>query len=238
MIDHVDVRTCEPRPRLRRRGASTSTTRTRTAGARKRFGGAVATATAALCAAAGFIAMAPGTAQADQAPPFVHWVADGPTGATGTLPGATVTVTGPMGTGFYSHNDFAYYNSPAFTPQLPATDMVEITGGPSHTFTLTFTAPIQNPILMLGSLGSTMTFPPGTSLTRISGDNGFHTLGPTVTGTAANAVTRPDGTLGPTDSNGTVRLNATLTAITFTLVPTFTGGSGTDGVYLQLGGTP
>ncbi len=45
------------------------------------------------------------------------------------------------------------------------------------------------------------------------------------------------GTLGPTDSNGTIRLNGTFTSITFTLVPNFAGGSGVDGVFLQVGGT-
>lgn len=36
----------------------------------------------------------------------------------------------------------------------------------------------------------------------------------------------------------TIRLNGTYTSITFTLVQNFTGGSGIDGVHLQVGGTP
>jgi hypothetical protein len=231
MIDH---RNREPWARLRRRATSTPATAART---RKPVGRAVAAAVAVVCAVAGFIATAPGTAQADQTPSFTHWTASGPAGATGTLSGATVTLAGPMGTGFYPHDDFTYFNSPVFTPQLAATGTVEMTGGTGHTFTLTFSTPIQSPVMMLGSFGSIMTFAPGTNLTRLSGDCGFQTNGRVVTGTAANAVVRPDGTLGPTDSNGTIRLNGTYTSITFTLVQNFTGGSGIDGVYLQVGGT-
>ena len=237
MIGQFEIRNPETRAGLRRCSVSTPVT-TRTGRARKSMGKAVAAAVAVVCAAAGFIATAPGTARADQAPSFAHWAGSGPTGATGTLSGGAVTLTGPMGTGFYPHDDFTYFNSPAFTPQLAATGMVEMAGGSGRTFTLSFCVPIQNPVMMLGSLGSIMTFAPGTSLTRISGDCGFQTAGRVVTGTAANAIVRPDGTLGPTDSNGTIRLNGLFTSITFTLVPNFTGGSGTDGVYLQVGGTP
>jgi len=209
MINQIECRNPEPRPRLRRL-----------------LGRAVVTAMAVLCAVAGLVATAPGTARADQAPSFVHWAAAGPSGATGTLSGASVTLAGPMGTAFYLHDDYPNFNWSAFTPQLPATGMVEIVGGAGHTFTLTFGAPVQNPVMMLGSLGSIMTFPSGTSLTRVSGDSGFQTNGRVVTGTT-----------GPTDSNGTIRLNGTFTSITFTLVPNFTGGNGLDGVFLQVGGT-
>ena len=198
----------------------------RTARARNPIGRAVVTAMAVLCAAAGLLAAAPGTAGADQAPSFVHWAAAGPGGATGSWSGASVGLVGPMGTAFFLHDDYPNFNGPAFTPQLPATGMVEIVGGAGHAFTLSFGVPVQNPVMMLGSLASVMTFPSGTSVTRVSGDSGFQ---------AANGVVT--GTLGSSDSNGTVRLNGTFSSISFTLVPNFAGGSGVDGVFFQVGGT-
>jgi hypothetical protein len=73
-----------------------------------------------------------------------------------------------MGTAFFLHDDFRNFNRPVFTPQLPATGMVEVVGRPGHSFVLTFSAPIQDLVLLLGSLASVMTFPPRTQVSKIS----------------------------------------------------------------------
>jgi hypothetical protein len=162
---------------------------------------------------------------------FVSWGSAGPNGATGTLHGDTVTMVGPMGTAFFLHDDYPNFNRPTFTPQLPATGMVEIQGAPAHTFTLTFQTPVQDPVLLLGSLGSVMTLPPGTGVSKISGDAGLRIADHTVTGEPEDAVVAG----GPNDSNGTVRLNGVFSEITFALV--FGDGSVPDGVFFQIGGT-
>jgi hypothetical protein len=168
---------------------------------------------------------------------FVHWSSATPAGAKGTLHGRDVTLVGPMGTAFFLHDDYPNFASAAFTPRLPATGMVEIVGGQGHSFTLDFGGVLQDPVIHLGSLGSILTFMSGTAVIRLSGDAGFSVDGSLVTGIAANPVAGPDGTLGPSDSNGTVRLTGAFATITFTLVPNFADGSIPDGVFLQLGGT-
>ncbi len=143
-----------------------------------------------------------------------------------------------MGTAFYLHDDYPNFSGPEFSPRLAATGMVEIAGAPGHVFTLTFGAPVRDPVLFLGSLGSVLALPAGTAVTRISGDQGLHVSGATVTGTAANPPVLPDGSLGLSDSNGTVAISGLFPSLTFTLTPNFGDGSGPDGVFLQLGGFP
>jgi hypothetical protein len=174
-----------------------------------------------MCAASGLILALPETALASPTPTFAHWSSAGPGGASGSLLGASVSLSGPMGTAFYLHDDYPNFNSPAFTPALAATGMVEIRGGPGHAFTLSFGAPIQNPVIDLGSFGSVLTFPSGTVLTRLSGDSGLQVSGNVVTNGAA-----------PVDVNGTIKLTGTYTTITFTLTY-----PGTDGIFFQVGGT-
>ncbi|MFC4464653.1 hypothetical protein ACFPH6_08800 [Streptomyces xiangluensis] len=141
-----------------------------------------------------------------------------------------------MGTGFYLRDDFPGFGSAAFTPPLPTTGMVEIVGAPGHAFKVLFGAPLRDPVFQLGSLGSILTFPADTVLARLSGDAGFRVADNTVIGEAANSVVAPDGTLGPSDSNGTVRLTGSFTSIQFTLTPNFADGTIRDGVHFQIGG--
>ena len=83
-------------------------------------------------------------------------------------------------------------------------------------------------MLHLASLGTTLQFPSGTSITRVSGKNdGFAVSGSTIIGAGDTAV----DSYGNNDSNGTVRLNGTFTSITFTA----TTGYAIDGVLLQVG---
>ena len=166
---------------------------------------------------------------------FVHWSSAGPDGAAGTLRGRPVTLIGPMGTAFFLHDDYPNFATPAFTPPLLATGMVEIVGGLGHRFRLTFDSPVHDPILHLGSMASVMTFAGGPPVVRLSGDLGFGVAGSAVTGQPANPTTGPDGMSGPNDSNGSIGLPGTFSDIVFTLEPNFADGTIPDGVFLQVG---
>jgi len=162
---------------------------------------------------------------------LVSWSTADANGAAGSLHGEQVTLTGPMGTAFYLHDDYPNFNRTPFTPRLPTTGMVELRSAPGHTFTVTFPSPVQDPILMLGSLGSVLSLPAGTVVTRVSGDQGLDVAGNVVKG---DPVTPLDPG-GPTDSNGTVRLAGIFGEISFSLEPN--GDFPEDGVFLQVGGT-
>jgi hypothetical protein len=167
---------------------------------------------------------------------FVHWVTAGATGAAGTLGTVEVALSGPMGTAFYLHDDYPNFSGPAFTPPQADTGMVEMAGGPGHAFTLTFGAPVVDPVMFLGSFGSILALPAGTAVTRVSGDAGFAVAGSTVTGEPANPVVLPDGSLSLSDSNGTVVVSGLFSSLTFTLTPNYADISIPDGVFLQVGG--
>lgn len=164
---------------------------------------------------------------------FVHWTSADPSGAVGTLHGRQVTLAGPMGTAFFLHDDYPGFAAAEFTPGPTATGMVEIQGGPGHSFTLDFGATLHDPVLHLGSLASVVTFAPGTAVVRVSGDTGFQVAGNVVTGVLADL----HGAAGLTDSNGSVRLAGAFGTLTFTVVPNFADGSTPDGVFLQVGAT-
>ena len=115
--------------------------------------------------------------------------------------------------------------------------MLELRAAAGGEYTLTFPAPVRDPILWLGSLGSILTFDIGVVVTRLAGDDGFAVKGARVIGAERNPVREGD-TLGPGDSNGTVQLHGTFKTVHFTTDPNFSGGSGEDGIFLQAGGTP
>lgn len=167
---------------------------------------------------------------------FVGWTDADHLGCRGLLYGSAVTLTGPMGTAFYLNSDYTGFDSADFTPPLPRTGMVEVVGGRDHAFEVTFAVPVTDPVFDLGSLGSVLTFPAGTQVTRLSGDDGFTVDGNVIRG-VAQGTPGPDGTPRPNDSNGTAQLIGTFTTIRFTLTPNYDDNSGTipDGVFLQLG---
>ena len=70
----------------------------------------------------------------------------------------------------------------------------------TESYTLSFGAPVSDPELEIGSLGSRLDFPAGTVINRISGQAGFTVSGSTITGAPTNTL-GPDGI---NDSNGTV----------------------------------
>lgn len=174
-------------------------------------------------------------------PVFVDWTSrnDERTEAIGTLGGASVTLAGPLGAA-YLHEDWTEFGLAYFTPPLPASDMIEMVGlFEGSAFEVSFRPPVKNPVFHLGSLASELEFPAGTRVERLSGDDHFEVDGNKVKGQFADPVPNPDGSLGPSDSNGSVRLRGRepVSSIRFTLKPTYTAGS-PDGVHLQIGGTP
>jgi hypothetical protein len=166
---------------------------------------------------------------------FVNWTAADAHGATGSLHQHGVELVGTMGTAFALHNEYTGFNSDAFTPPLTATDMVEISAGPGsgHRYTLSFGAPVREPVLHLGSLGSIIEFDSDIVLTRLSGNNGFAVDGSKVVGQP-----RDPHVIGePSDSYGTVRLSGEFSLISFTVTPKRANPTAPDGIFLQCGGS-
>lgn len=179
--------------------------------------------TAVLVAFAGLVVSAPG-ASGQSAHVFTDWTSVSGGVAEGTLSGRSVSLSGsdvsspPAST---LDGSSTVFNRPEFSPPLPASDAIQFIGSPGGSYTLRFGAPVTDPVLHLGSLASTLEFPAGTQITRLSGDSQFSVSGSTVSG----AVEEPTD-----DANGSVRLSGTFTSIAFTA--TF---QGSDGIYLQAG---
>lgn len=167
----------------------------------------------------------PAAAQAS-GPAFVDWVAVTPGITNGTLLGRDVTMTGPNATASYVDGSYTGFATASFTPALPRSDTayVEAPAG-GAAFTIALGGPVQDPVLDLASLGSTLTFPAGTAIGRVSGSPRFAVAGNAVVGVYDGA-----------DAEGTVRLPGVYSQLRFTARPTDPGAV-KDGVYLQLGGT-
>lgn len=189
---------------------------------------------AVVLAIASFVASAPALGAAPTAQDFTDWtaVSGAPAVATGTLHGQAVTLSGthvfaPPVSVVDGH--WTFFSGPDFSPALPTTDVIQVGAAITpESYTITFATPVTDPELEIGSLGSRLDFPTGTTINRITGQPGFTVTGSTITGA-------PSTTLGPdgiNDSNGTVQLIGTYTTITFTA--TF-AGSTEDGVILQIG---
>lgn len=159
---------------------------------------------------------------------FADWtVRENDQTAVGKLRGQRVKAVGRLNEVNLNgeHRDFHW---PFFTPSLSTSDTVglESTRDESE-FTIDFGVEVQDVIFHLGSLGSTMTFDPGTTVTKVTGDDGFDAPGRNVvTGLARNGT--------PSDSNGTVCVSRPrpFKSIKFRLRY---GGERADGVYLQIG---
>jgi uncharacterized protein YkwD len=171
-------------------------------------------------------------AAATATPQFTDWTSSRGNVARGTLLGQSITLSGshvtedPYSTVDGSHT---YFSQPYFSPTLPRSDAIEFRGHPNgYSYTLSFGAGIQNPVIHFGSLASTLRFQAGTSISLVSSENSnFWVSGSTVSGSLD----------GPNDSNGTVRLNGTFTSVSFSAhTPWYV-----DGIYIQVGavaGTP
>jgi hypothetical protein len=165
---------------------------------------------------------------------FADWTAVSNNVATGTLLGHTITFSGtavddPPGSTIDGTSNLL--SESMFTPPIALGDHLSFrVFAPSTSYTLDFGAATTDPVIDLGSDGSTLTFPAGTSITRISGDPGLTVAGNVVNG-AGNTTVDP---VGLNDSNGTIQLNGTFQSISFSATTAYP----LDGVYLQVGASP
>ena len=168
---------------------------------------------------------------------FADWVSDNGTTVTGTVGGTSITFSrdanGSLGALVYNGTS-TFTNtlsSPAtpFTPTLGSSDSIEFHGkkspAPVPTYTLTFGTSVVDPILLIQSNASTLTF--SATPTFISGTTTplFNVSGNQVSGTDFNGAY--------TDANGTVKFTGTFTSLSFTAVYAGTGVQ--DGINLQVG---
>lgn len=93
--------------------------------------------------------------------------------------------------------------------------------------TITFTVPVNDPVLLFASLGSIVAFPMGTNVVRLSGDQGFTVSGSNVTGVVSGSI----------DSNGTVRLIGCFSMISFSATTNVADPTIPDGIFFQIGGS-
>lgn len=134
----------------------------------------------------------------------------------------------------YFQGNAPWFDSVAFTPPFMSTDGMDILarrgeqGVPSYT--ITFGAPVSNPVLHLGSLASTLSFV-GAMPRRVSGDERFLVGGNTVSGIDYN---EPNGI----DANGTITFSGAYSSLTFTAAYGGTAPTGLDGITIQVGAMP
>src|SRR3954447_21609301 len=123
---------------------------------------------------------------AQSAADFADWTSVGgsPATASGTLHGSSITLSGSgvIAAGSATDGSSHVFNRPDFTPPLTASDAVNFNGASGNSYTLSFGSPVTDPLLHLGSLGSTLHFPGGTQITRVSGDPQLSVSGSDVTG--------------------------------------------------------
>jgi hypothetical protein len=119
------------------------------------------------------------------------------------------------------------FNQPYFSPPLATSDAIELYGFQGYSYTLQFGAPTRDPILHIASLASTLVFPPGTQVSKVSGQSTFVVSGNTVTGALS----------GSSDANGTVKLSGTLDSVSFSATPVFAAAT-EDGIDIQVGAPP
>jgi hypothetical protein len=158
---------------------------------------------------------------------FAEWTAVSSNSATGTLAARPVTLSGTHVSAppaSVVDGSAPVFSGSSFSPALPASDAIEIHGSnPAGDYTLDLGSPTPNPVIHLASFGSTLTFPAGTEISRVSGDPTLTVAGHTVSGIADNATD---------DSDGTIRLLGRFTQIEFTAQY---GGPSPDGIFVQAG---
>jgi type 1 fimbria pilin len=160
---------------------------------------------------------------------FVDWTGQGSGVVSGTLRGAGVTLTGTTQTNVLD-GTWQGFDSDYFAPRLLTSDEVELRSVNGSSFTLAFASPVKDPLFHLASVASRLVFPPGTVITKVSGQDSLVVSGNLVSGT----VMSPDAH-GDTDSNGTIRLSGTFSSLAFTAAPTFLNGDVPDGVGIAIG---
>ena len=117
------------------------------------------------------------------------------------------------------------FNAAVFTPPLESSDCVGILGAPeTYSYVFTFSSSVNNPIIHLRSLASTLTFS-ADSIVRLSGDPDFVVIGNAVSGVI------DDDPIGY-DANGTIIVSGTFTSLLFTASYPYIPR---DGIYIQVG---
>jgi hypothetical protein len=191
------------------------------------------------------------TAQAQTAPTVAtaatDWTSVGSNTAQGNLLGTGVRLRGthvwdtPVSR---VDESWPYFGGPAstFSPSLPATDEIQVSGTSSAAYEIQFLAPVTDPILEIGSLASKLTFTDlggiPIAVTRLSGESesgvrNFTVSGSSVSGTPNAGI----GTSGNSDASGTIKLTGTFTTVKFTATKLYSAPA-EDGIILQLGSAP
>jgi|GEM_PF-3434081 len=166
---------------------------------------------------------------------FADWTSDNGTTVTGTIGGTSITFArdgnGSLGASLYDGTSTIFSNGTFFSPSLANADFIEFHGkkspAPVPTYTITFGTTVVDPILLIASNASTLTF--SATPTFVSG-----TTTPNFT-VSGNQVIGADFNGSYTDANGTVQFTGNFTSISFTAVYAGTGSQ--DGIALQVGVT-
>ena len=168
----------------------------------------------------------PGTISA-QTHEFADWTSVDSGTATGALRGSSITLSGSAVInvpGSTVDGSSTVFSSSLFAPPLPTSDAIEFNGYQGNSYTLQFGAPVTDPILHLYSLASTLAFPDGTELTKLSGEDSFTVSGSSVSGALS----------GSSDASGSVRVSGTFSSIPFSATPVYQPST-EDGILLQVG---
>jgi hypothetical protein len=159
---------------------------------------------------------------------YVDWTAiDAGFSATGTLGSTSVTLAGAEVTSnaVIDGGSTEFSNASLYVPPIASGDLLDIHGtSQPASYTLTFGAPVSGVKLYLRSFASVATFPNGTTLTKISGDDGGFTADANVVSGVLDDTTAPGY-----DRNGIIGVSGTVTTMTFTVEY-----PGTDGIYVQI----
>jgi hypothetical protein len=192
--------------------------------------------TRALCALAAIVAGAGATASAQAAPTPTDWTSVHGNTASGSVLGTSVSLSGthvwdvPVSR---VDGSWPYFAGPTFSPSLPKSDVIQISGAPGAQYTISFRdsagnpVSVKDPVLHLASLGSTLRFTTGAP-TQLTSENNFRVVGSQVIGDASNTI-RPSGN---SDSSGSIKFSGAYTRIDFTATPNYTGPE--DGILVQL----
>jgi hypothetical protein len=162
-------------------------------------------------------------------PQFADWTGVSANVSSGTLLGQAISLSGSHVSdppGSTVDGTSTTFNEPYFSPPLTTSDAIEFRGETTgYSYTLQFGAPTTDLVLHLDSLASTLEFPAGTQITKVSGESTFTVSGNTVAGVAD----------GPgDDASGTVTLSGSFQSVPFTA----TYPPGLDGIYVQVGAPP
>ena len=192
------------------------------------------------CCALATIAAAATVTPAQAAPTQTDWKSAAGNVATGSVQGVSVDLRPSTASGRVwdvptsrTDNSWPYFAGPTFSPSLPQSDVIQISGAAGAEYTITFRTAdgkpttVKDPVLHLGSLGSTLNFTTGTP-TLLTSENNFRVTGSQVIGDAGNKIW-PSGN---SDSSGSIKISGSHPQIKFTATPNYVGPA--DGILVQL----